>query len=228
MADLGVRDFLQRRRARAARLQIDSRRAVAVAGAFGRERAHHGISGGAPVGGCDREEQRVKREAGVCHRGAGKRRSRRCAALGRNADKYARAGVCAAQTQRSRDDRLFVRHRRAAEGLHDEARQLSRAVRRAHFAVSVRAGISLPQHSADESRDRFHGGILWPVHLRRRGRAFANAAAGICARGVSEIQDHLRQPRAAGAEEFAKRIAGALRRFDSWQTACVRYIGRRQ
>ena len=71
-------------------------------------------------------------------------------------------------------------------------------------------GISLSQYFADESRDRFHGRILRPVHLRRDRRASANAAAGICARSVHEIQDHLRQPCAARAEEFAKGIAGAI------------------
>ena len=81
----------------------------------------------------------------------------------------------AARAQRSGLHRLFLRHRWPAEGLRAHARKLSRAVHRADGAVSVLAGRALPQHSADESRDRFHGRIHRAVHLRR-------ARSCICAR----------------------------------------------
>ena len=78
---------------------------------------------------------------------------------------------------------LFFRHRRPPQGLHDDARKLSRTVRRAYFALSVFAGRPLPQHFADESRHRFHGGFLRAFHLRCDGRAFAHTCGrNMCAK----------------------------------------------
>ncbi len=69
-------------------------------------------------------------------------------------------------------------------------------------------GISLPQHSADQSRDRFHGGLFW-------ARLFAAPRSCTCARcgpnssrSLYEIQNHLRQPRPAGAEKSCKKDCG--------------------
>ena len=74
------------------------------------------------------------------------------------------------------------------------------------------AGLSVSEHSAHKSRHRLYGGVFRPVHLRRGGGTSANAAARIRARRVSKIQNHLREPGAAGAEKSAEGFAVAVRR----------------
>src|SRR6202166_949491 len=101
-------------------------------------------------------------------------------------------------------------------------------MRGAHFALLIRSGNALLEHPADKSRDRFYGGIFWVVHLRSRGSAFAYLASGICARSICEIQNHVRKPGAAGAEEFAEGIASALRCAGSRETKGVASAGRSQ
>src|SRR6202163_4129169 len=92
----------------------------------------------------------------------------------------------------------------------------------AHFALSIRSRNALPERPADKSCHRFHGGIFWAVHLRSGGGAFENLAPGICSRSICEIQNHVCKPGAAGAQEFAKRIAGALRCAGSREAKDVR------
>jgi len=83
MADFGVRDFFRWWRSRSAGLQAHARRAVAIAQTFERIPAGHGISDLAATQclgwtcGCDQRSDRVG------HRSTYKRRSLRCAALGR-------------------------------------------------------------------------------------------------------------------------------------------------
>src|ERR1700693_1661638 len=98
-------------------------------------------------------------------------------------------------------------------------------MRGAHVALSIRSRNALPKHSADESRYRFHGGIFWAVHLWSGGGAFENFAAGICARSIREIQNHVCKPGTAGVEESAKRIASTLRCLGSRKTKGVRSPG---
>src|ERR1700722_4085779 len=90
-------------------------------------------------------------------------------------------------------------------------------MRGSHFALPVRSGNALPKHLAHKSRHRFYGGIFWAVYLRSGGGAFAYLAAGICARSICEIQNHLCKLGAAGAEEPAKGIASTVR--------CARFGG---
>src|SRR6202140_4540001 len=98
-------------------------------------------------------------------------------------------------------------------------------MRGAHFALPIRSRNALPEHTADKSRYRFHGGIFWAVHLWSGGSAFENFAPGICARSICEIQNHVRKPGAVGTEESAKRIAGALRCAGSRKTKGFRRTG---
>src|ERR1700736_1961650 len=94
-------------------------------------------------------------------------------------------------------------------------------MRGAHFSLPIRSGNALPEHPADKSCDRLHGGLFWAVHLRSGGSAFENFAPGICARSICEIQNHVRKPGAIGAEESAKRVASAIRCAGSRQTESV-------
>ena len=76
--------------------------------------------------------------------------------------------------------------------------------------VSVLAGRALPEYSADQSRHRFHGRIHRAVCLRRVRRAFAHAAAGIRARRLRPLQDHVREPGSHGAQESGERAHGEV------------------
>ena len=75
------------------------------------------------------------------------------------------------------------------------------------------AGRAVPEHSADESCDRFHGWIHRAVCLRRDGGAFADAAAGVHSRCVHALPHHLHDAGADGAEKpRARHAADDLRR----------------
>src|SRR6266516_2200498 len=124
--------------------------------------------------GCD------ERPGGSCYRGAGKRCSCWRATLGR-VSRRGRTGFRSAQPARYGLHCLLLWDWRTPQRLHDDARKLSGAVRRAHFALSLLAGRALPQHIADESRHRFHGGFFRTVHLWGRGRSFTHVASRICA-----------------------------------------------
>src|SRR6185295_3709598 len=119
--------------------------------------------------------------------------------------------------KRSRHDRLLLWHWWAPQGPRHDPRKLSRTVRGAHFDVSVRAGISLPEYSSDESRHRFHGRFFRSVHLWGNGCSFANATPGICPRSLHEIQNHLRKSRSACPQKSTERPAGPLRRVALWK-----------
>ena len=125
---------------------------------------------------------------------------------------FGRAGFCRAQTQGRGVHRLFVGNGRAAEGLRPDARELPRAVRRAHVALSFLARRALSEHSADEPRDRFHGGLHRTVRLRRDRGPPAHAATGVHSRRLHALQDHVHEPGADGAEESRARPAAAIRR----------------
>ena len=131
------------------------------------------------------------RENNSGHRSAAERRSLWSATLGGMHVPPAKPRFEMRQRERSGLHRLFLRHRRAAERLRPDARKLSRAVRVAHCALSILAGRALPEHSADEPRDRFHGRIYRPVHVRRDRSASAHAASGIHSRSIHALQDHL-------------------------------------
>src|ERR1700730_972684 len=98
-------------------------------------------------------------------------------------------------------------------------------MRGADFAVPVRSRNALPEHTADKSRYRFHGGIFWAFHLRSGGNASENLAPGICARRICEIQNPVRKPGAASLKKFAKGIACALRCAGSRETKGFRCAG---
>ena len=72
-------------------------------------------------------------------------------------------------------------------------------------AVSLLAGRALSQHSAHQSRHRFHGRLYRAICLRRVRGAFAHAAAGVRARRLRPLQDHLREPGSHGAQESGAR-----------------------
>ena len=89
------------------------------------------------------------------YRSAERRRAPRRETLGGvSRDKRdSRARIRSARAKRSGVHRLFVGHGRPAERLRAHARELSRAVRRAHFALPFLAGRSISQHSAYKSCD---------------------------------------------------------------------------
>src|SRR5438552_1208536 len=99
---------------------------------------------------------------------------------------------------------------RPPEGLHDDARELSGAVRRAHIDLSILAGRTLPQYPANEPCHRFHGGFFRSVYVRCNGRAFAHVASRIRARSFSEIQNHLCESRSTRFEKLTEKLASAL------------------
>src|SRR5205823_7369535 len=119
-------------------------------------------------------------------------------------------------------------YRRPAQRLHDDARKLSRAVRRAHVALSILAGSALSEHTSHESCDRFHGRLLWAVHLRSLRRSSAHAAPGVCPRSVYEVQNYLCEPGAACSEKSAKRVGVAVRRTSCSQAEDVQLSRQRE
>ena len=70
----------------------------------------------------------------------------------------------------------------------------------------------LPQHPPHESRNRFHGWLHRPVHLRRHRRAPTHPAPRIHPRGIHEIQNHLHGASAHGPEKSRTRPAPKIRR----------------
>src|SRR5215471_16416599 len=171
--------------------------------AFRSQHTDHGIS----------DLEAIKLCAGACRCGKDRDRagdgspSKRGAewrdALG-SGTKRRRGEDCVADTRGSGVHRVFVGDGRYSEGLHDDTRELPRAVRRAHDVVSVLAGGEVPKHSADKSRHRFHGGIHWAVHMWGGRRAFADAEAGIRAGSLSEVSDHVCKSGAISVEESAE------------------------
>src|SRR6266567_435789 len=229
---LTYRDFKERAHPLAKALQNASFaiRTLAAPQALRRQRSHYGISDLAASQrfcrscGCD------ERPGGSCYRGAGKRYSCRRATLGR-VSRRGRTGFRSAQPARYGLHCLLLWDWRTPQRLHDDARKLSGAVRRAHFALSLLAGRALPQHIADESRHRFHGGFFRTVHLWGRGRSFTRVASRICARGLSKIQDYLCQCGASRIEKPAERTAGAFQcvaggETQSFRCSCCHQQGR--
>ena len=74
----------------------------------------------------------------------------------------------------------------------------------------VLAGCAVPEHSADESCDRFHGGIHWAVRVRSVRGAFADAASGICAGRFCALPDHLCRTGPDDPEKSGARAAGEV------------------
>src|SRR5437762_2255507 len=209
VADLGVRHLFHGWRPGAARIQIDTGRAMASAQAFERYLADHGISDLAATRRLGWPRCRDERANRAGDGSTGKCRSRRRAALGRFSRRR-RACVHRAQTPGHGLHRLLFRDGRPPEGLHDDARELSGAVRRAHIDLSILAGRTLPQYPANEPCHRFHGGFFRSVYVRRNGRAFAHVASRIRARSFSEIQNHLCESRSTRFEKLTEKLASAL------------------
>ena len=80
-----------------------------------------------------------------------------------------------------------------AEGMRADARELPGAVHVADCVVSVLAGGAVSEHPADESRDRFHGGIYRTLCVRSVRCASAHLAPGVCAGRVRALPDHLHE-----------------------------------
>ena len=76
--------------------------------------------------------------------------------------------------------------------------------------LSLLAGRALPEYSAHQSRHRFHGRIYRAVCLRSVRSAFAHAAAGVRARCLRALQDHLCEPGPHGAQEPGARAQGQV------------------
>ena len=138
---------------------------------------------------------------------------------GRSSAAQRDAGISAAQALRCRLHRLFLGHRRPPQGLRADARQLSRTVRGRYAALSLLARRALPEHHSHQPRHRFHGRLHHALHWRRRGRAFAHAAARIYPRGLHAIQDHLHGRGAADPEKPRARPARAIRGFAARKAA---------
>ena len=64
--------------------------------------------------------------------------------------------------------------------------------------------------------------------MRRDGRASANSAAGVHSRSIHEVQDHLHEPRADGAEKLRKGTAATLRRIAARAAQNVAGLDRRK
>src|SRR5882757_8696869 len=78
--------------------------------------------------------------------------------------------------------------------------------------VSILAGGAVPEHPADESCDRFHGGLHWAVCVRSVRRAFADAASRICAGCVYAVPDYLCSTGPDDPEKSGAWAAGEIRR----------------
>src|SRR6266478_4673481 len=209
MADFGLFNFSLRRRAGSSGLQIDRGGASAIAGAF--ESAISGcrillVAGDYAVTGVR------KTRGGNCagDGSAGGSGFAGCLPVGRISEK-GRATAGGAAARRYGVHRVFVGDGRASEGVRAHARQLSRAVYFADSVVPILARRALFEYSADESRDRFHGGIYRTLHLWSLRGPFADAASGICARCVCALSHHLCEPGSHGSEESGTRAAGEVR-----------------
>ena len=91
-------------------------------------------------------------------------------------------------------------------------------MRRPHVALSVLARRALPQYSPHKSRNRFHGRLHRPLHLRRHGRASAHPAPRIYPRSVYQIQNHLHGARPHDSEKSRTRPAPKIRGIAVRQT----------
>ncbi len=145
-------------------------------------RAHYPIAGV--------QESQAQDRAG--DGGAFRRRTCRRLSLG-GISPQRRSRICSAAARGHGLHCLFLGHGRPAQGMCAHPRKLPGAVQIADRLVSVLAGRALSEHSAHESRHRFHGRFHRPFCVRRLRGASAHTAAGVRARCFRSLQDHLRQ-----------------------------------